>query len=54
VSDIAVIEISEPGKNEWEVLAYIGPDRAGGEIEFPWHSTGVPYDCRIRYLTTKE
>jgi hypothetical protein len=46
-SDIAVIEVSTAGSfyTEWEVLAYVGPDRAEGELSE--HVDGV---VRIRYF----
>lgn len=50
-SDIAVIEQQLPHSTDWEVLAYIGPDRSGGEVEIDYqHEKPI----RIRYLNRPE
>jgi len=41
---IAVIEEYAPGLCEWEIVAWIGPDRTEGEIDFSGDK------LRIRYL----
>ena len=43
-TDIAVIEEYDPARSEWLVVAWIGPDRTGGEIDFSGDK------LRIRYL----
>lgn len=42
--DLAIIDCLSDGK--WKPLAYVGPSRAGGEIEFPIDSTRL----RVSYL----
>ncbi len=50
-SDIAVIE-REDGHCRWEVVAYIGPDRSGGDIDR--EEFEQPCRLRIRYLKQKQ
>ena len=51
MSDIAVIEIED--SHGWNFLAYIGPDRSGGDL---WEYEGAPEGARIRirYLDRDE
>jgi len=47
-TDIAVIEEYDPEGYGWVIVAYIGPDRTDGEVEFD------SFKIRIRYLDKKE
>lgn len=49
-TDIAIIEQYDFERYKWDAIAFVGPDRAGGEIEVENADEEGQVKIRIRYL----